>query len=155
MEDVKRILVLSRSTKYCRLAVHYGISLAKQYGASLYVLHVIHDPFRMDGWALPIPSLKTLEEEYKNMQKTAKKDLEQMVWEEGKSIPIQVMIREGDPKEEILNVVEKEKIDLLIMLAHEEGRVEHFLFCQGMEELVRKMPCSIMLVKKELEPAAQ
>jgi hypothetical protein len=27
MDDVKRILIISRSTKYCRKAVHYGISL--------------------------------------------------------------------------------------------------------------------------------
>ena len=40
MEDVKRILVMSRSTKDCKKAVHYGISLAKTYGAQLSILHI-------------------------------------------------------------------------------------------------------------------
>jgi hypothetical protein len=33
--------------------------------------------------------------------------------------------------------------------------VEHFLFGRSNEELVRKMPCSIMLVKKEPEAIAE
>ena len=50
MEDVKRILVVSRDTQYCRKAVRYGFSLAGQYGAKLYVIHAIHNPFSLgDG----------------------------------------------------------------------------------------------------------
>jgi nucleotide-binding universal stress UspA family protein len=51
-------------------------------------------------------------------------------------------------------MVKKEKIDLLIMTAHEEGHIEHFLFGRDNEELIRKMPCSIMLVKKALHKVA-
>ena len=42
-DDIKRILVVSRMTKYCQKAVHYGISLSRKYGAELYVIHVIHN----------------------------------------------------------------------------------------------------------------
>ncbi len=35
------------------------------------------------------------------------------------------------------------------MLADEEDHLEHFLFGRSNEELVRRMPCSILLVKKE------
>jgi hypothetical protein len=40
MEDIKRILVVSRMTTYCRKALHYGISLSKRYGASLSIIHL-------------------------------------------------------------------------------------------------------------------
>jgi len=33
------------------------------------------------------------------------------------------------------------------MSAHEEGRLEHYMFGRTVEELTRKMPCSILLVK--------
>jgi nucleotide-binding universal stress UspA family protein len=46
MEDVKRILVVSRDTKYCRKAVQYGVSLSRKYGAELYVIHM---EFRSPG----------------------------------------------------------------------------------------------------------
>jgi nucleotide-binding universal stress UspA family protein len=38
--------------------------------------------------------------------------------------------------------------------AHEQGRIEHFLVGSSNDAIIRKMPCSIFLVKKELEPEA-
>lgn len=150
MEDINRILVVSRMTKYCREAVHYGISLARKYGAELSIIHVIHNPFGLEGWNLPTVALK---EDYQNLIKEAKEDLDRIIkLEKAKGLPIKELIREGEPTEEILKTVKEEKIDLMIMLAHEEWRLEHFLFGRSNEELIRKMPCSILLVKKEPEP---
>ena len=36
-----------------------------------------------------------------------------------------------------------------IMLAHSEWRLEHFLFGRIREEIIRKTPCSILLIKEE------
>ena len=58
MKDVNRILVVSRSTKHCQKVVHYGASLAQKYGAELFVIHVMHNPFSLEGWNLGIPSLQ-------------------------------------------------------------------------------------------------
>ncbi|GFE62764.1 universal stress protein [Geobacter sp. AOG2] len=147
MEDFKRILVVSRMTMYCREAVHYGISLARKYNAELSILHVVHNPFGIEGWNLPIVSL---EAEYQKLFEEAKADLDRIIREEkAKGFPIRELIKSGDPTEEVLKTVKDEKIDLLILLAHEEGRIEHFLFGRSNEELIRRMPCSIMLVKKE------
>jgi len=135
MEDVKRILVVSRDTKYCRRAVHYGVSLAKKYGAELYVIHVVHDPFSLHGWNLPIPSL---EEEYVRLRQETKIELTSIInSEKQKGVNITQLDKED------------ENIDLIVMLAHEEGHLEHFLFGRSNEEIIRKMPCSVLLVKKE------
>jgi universal stress protein A len=153
MDDIKRILVVSRSTKYCQKAVHYGILLARKHEADLYIIHTIHNPFGLEGWNLPLPSITVLEEEYKSMQLEAKSHLDNMInSEKAKGMPIHVFIREGDPNKEIFRIVEEKKIDLLIMRAHEEGRLEHFLFGRSNEEIIRKMPCSIMLLKDEPKP---
>ncbi len=66
---------------------------------------------------------------------------------------IDVLIREGEPTAEIETLVKEGNIDLIVLLAHEEGDLEHFLFGRSNHELVRKMPCSILLVKKEPGPA--
>jgi nucleotide-binding universal stress UspA family protein len=147
MDDVKRILVVSRMTKYCRKAVHSGVSLCKKYGAELYVIHVIHNPFGYEGWNLPISSLK---EDYKKIQQKAKADLDAIInSEKTEGVTVTELILEGEPTKEILKVVEEKNIDLIILLAHEEGRLEHFLFGRSNEELIRRMPCSILMVKKE------
>ena len=150
MKDIKRILVVSRSTKYCRKAVHYGITLAKTYGADLYVVHLFDDPFSLEGWNLPIP-MGTVQEEYKKMQTDTRLALDEIIRsEQQQGIPITVdeIIAEGKSAREILNFIEKEKIDLMIMLAHEEGHLEHFIFGNDNEKIIRKMPCSVLLVKR-------
>jgi nucleotide-binding universal stress UspA family protein len=150
MEDVSRILVVSRMTTYCRKAVHYGISLSKTYGASLCVIHVVHNPFGLEGWNLPpLPPSVT---NYSILLKKSKDDIDAAInAERAQGMGIKELIREGEPTEVILSVVKEENIDLIIMLAHEEGHMEHFLFGRSNEEIIRKMPCSIFLVK--MEPA--
>ncbi len=148
MEDVNRILVVSRMTTYCRKAIHYGISLSKRYGASLYIIHVVHNPFGLEGWNLPpLPAFVT---DYSILLKKSKDDIDAAInAERAEGMGIKELIREGEPTEVILSVVKEENIDLIIMLSHEEGRMEHFLFGRSNEEIIRKMPCSIFLVKKE------
>jgi len=149
MEIFKRILVVSRMTTYCREAVHAGVSLARTYGAELFVVHVIHNPFGLEGWNLPTVSL---EKEYERLIQRAKKELARIIENErSEGLVVTEMIREGEPTKEILNAVKELNIDLLIMLAHKEWRLEHFLFGRSNEEIVRKMPCTVLLVKKEPE----
>jgi len=64
---------------------------------------------------------------------------------------IKRLITEGEPTKEILKLIAEEAIDLLILLSHEEGRLEHFLFGRSNEELLQRMPCSILMIKKEPE----
>ena len=144
MNDMKRILVVSRSTKHCEKAIHRGISLARQYHAKLYVMHVIHDPFGADGWNLPLPSLK---QEYEKLVQKAQIEIDRIIKsEQAQGLEITEWVRDGKPVEEILKVVKDEEIDLVVILAHEEGRLEHHLFGRTIEELTRRMPCSIFLV---------
>ncbi len=146
MKNINKILVVSRSTKHCLDAVQTGISLARQYGAQLYVMHVIHDPFNLEGWNLPVPSF---EQEFQKMVSDAKEDLDLMLsHEREQGLPVKVLIKDGQPDKEVAKVVEQESIDLIIMLAHEEGRLEHFLFGKTNDALIRKLPASLMLVKK-------
>ena len=69
--------------------------------------------------------------------------------EKKKGMKVKALIKEGDPAAEVIRVVKDENIDLIILLAHEEGHVEHFLFGRSNDEIIRKMPCSILMVKKE------
>ena len=150
MEDIRKILVVVRTTKECRKAIHYGISLARQFGAELSVIHVVHNPFGLEGWNLPMVSL---EEDYERILKEVKADLDRTIREEkAKGFQIKEIIKDGEPTEEIVKTVREEKIDLMILQAHEEWKIEHFLFGRSNEELLRRMPCSILLVKNEPRP---
>jgi universal stress protein A len=151
MEDINRILVLSQSTKQCKKAVHYGISLAKAYEAKLYVMHIIHNPFGLAGWNLPLISLTELDKDLKKMFQDARADLDRIIrQEETSGLSIEEIVVEADPLKEVFSFVEQEKIDLLVMVSHEEWRLEHFIFGREIHEIVRRMPCSVLLVQKSV-----
>ena len=151
MEDIKRILVLSKSTKNCAKAVHYGVSLAKAYQAQLFVMHIIHNPFGLKGWNLPLASLPELEKEFNKIFVDAKANLDQIIaHEKTAGLSIEELVVEGDPTKELFSFIERENIDLLILLAYEQWRLEHLFFGRELDEIVRRMPCSVLLVQKKL-----
>ena len=151
MDEVKNILVLSKSTKHCQKAIRYGVSLAKTYDAKLFVMHIIHDPFKLKGWNLPLPMLDELEKEFKKMVLDAKADLDRMI-EKEKSMGMEIVevVLEGEPEKELFQFIEKENIDILVMLAYEQWRLENLFFNREIHDIIRKMPCSVFLVKKEV-----
>ena len=145
METFENILVVSRSTQHCIRVLRRGISLARQYGANLHILHILHDPFSLNGWNLPIPSL---EEEYQKMAASARQELDRLIRQEkAEGLVITEWVKDGNPVDAIQNVVESERVDLILMLAHQEGRLEHFLFGKTNDAIIRRLPATLMLVK--------
>jgi universal stress protein A len=145
METFNNILVVSRSTQRCIKVLRKGISLARKYNAKLHILHIIHDPFNLNGWNLPAPSFN---DEYKKMAERARKELDRMVRaEKAEGLAVEEWVKNGNPADEIRHVVESENIDLILMLAHQEGRLEHFLFGRTNDEIIRSLPATLMLVK--------
>jgi nucleotide-binding universal stress UspA family protein len=145
MEAFNNILVVSRSTKHCVKVLHTGISLARKYGAKLHVLHIIHDPFSLEGWNLPVPSFN---DDYTRMVAKAREELDRTIAaEKAEGMQIDEWIKNGEPADEIQKVVESEGVDLIIILAHREGRLEHFLFGKTNDAIIRRLPATLMLVK--------
>ena len=149
MHDIKKILVVSTSTATSEHAIHDGVALANKLGAKLYVYHSDYDPFDLEGWGLPIPSLQTIRESYRSTLETDRETLNKIVEQEKtRGMDVQVFVNDKPIAKEIPRIVREEQIDLLVMAAFEEGRLEHFLFSSTAHEIVRTMPCSVLLVKE-------
>jgi nucleotide-binding universal stress UspA family protein len=147
MDDLKRVLVMMTPTRDCIDVVQDAIQLAGRFRATLYVLDVVHNPFAYTGWNLPMPSL---EQEYQRFLQQVRDRLQAMVAQEkGRGFLVESLVREGEPAEQILKVIEEEHIDLLILPSHAENRIEHYFSGRVAEKVIRKMPCSVLLVRQE------
>jgi nucleotide-binding universal stress UspA family protein len=145
METFNNILVVSRSTQHCIKVLRTGIALARKFDSRLHVLHIIHDPFNVNGWNLPVPSL---DQEYQDMVAKARTELDRLVQaEKAEGLVVNEWVQDGNPAEAIQQTVESENIDLVLMLAHKEGRLEHFLFGKTNDAIIRQLPATLMLVK--------
>jgi len=146
-DSLKRILVLVTPTRDCTDVVEDAIGLAGRFQATLYVLDVVHNPFAYIGWNLPMPSL---DREYRRNLQRVRDRLEALVGRErARGFSIETIVREGEPGEQVMKVVEELGIDLLVLPLHAEGRIEHYFSGRVAERVMRKMPCSIMLIRQE------
>ncbi len=145
--DVRRVLVTVQAAPDCISVVGYAANLAERLHAKLYILDIIYNPFAYTGWNLAIPFL---EQNYESLLSSVKDRLKAMT--EGKlsgRIEVETLVREGEPAGQIAAVVEEKNIDLLILPAHEETRIEHFLSGKMTAKIVRTLPCSVLLVKQD------
>jgi len=150
MYTIRNILAVCPLTSHCGPVLQAAAEQARLFDAALHVLHVVHDPFGQEGWNLPLPSLAR---DYHRLMARTREDLDARVMEvRGQGLPVHEIIREGRPVPEIRKVIQEEKVDLLVLPAHEESRLEHFLFGSDNEDLIRSMPCSILLIKREPKP---
>jgi nucleotide-binding universal stress UspA family protein len=146
MVDLKAILAVSGLTEGCRKAVRVGISLAQKYGAELSVVHLVSkNPFELSGGDLPVD---TIEHDYEPYLAEAKEHLDEVLAAEGvQDLPVRLHFKFGNPVEEIEKIVREDGIDLVVILARGEGRLEHYTLGRGKDELIRRMPCSLLFVK--------
>jgi nucleotide-binding universal stress UspA family protein len=150
MEIFKRILVICRMNPYSQKTIETGISLARTYKAKLFVLHLVSDPVELMTMNASGLFPEAQYTSYFNNQREAKEQMDMIIKQEsGLGFPIHELVSERDSAENVLTVIREEKIDLLLMNAHEEGRIEHALFGGKDDALLRMMPCSILLVKNE------
>ena len=151
MEDIRKILVVSWMTQSHRNVFQYAVSLAEKYGAELSVIHVIDDIWTKSN---NLPAVSQTVEQQRDAVRI-NKALDSIISSEAKgNVKVNKIIKVGDPVKEILKVLKEDKMNLLILRAHEESRIERFLVRSNNDELIRKMPCSILLVKSELESKA-
>lgn len=147
MNDKKRILVISMMTKFCQETIKYGISLAWQYEAELFIIHLAHNLHVGEERALP-PGCS--EKDFVDASVNAKATLDwtlRNVRVGGQHV--KELFKEGDPVEEILKAIDDENIDILILPRPEESQPENYLFGRITEELVNRKPCQIIFVNKK------
>lgn len=155
MQNYKHILLVIRMIESSGDIFHEAINVAKHWGAALSVLRPITTAVDL-GAAVNAPSLFFKGEEYKNYlsrREQYKEELDKAIGRATRGgFPIREYITGDDPVQEAAKLVEAEKIDLILLPAHEEGRLEHLLFGGEDTALIRRLPCSILLVKHEPKP---
>ncbi len=142
---IERILFPIDFSEGAMNALDYAVSLSKEYNAKLYLLHVVHDISMTSGWQ--VPHIR-IDEFYRDMEESARKELEKCCMEELKGLKdVEKIVLRGIPDDEILKVARDKKIDVIVIGTHGRTGIDRLLFGSTAEKVVRKAPCPVLSVR--------
>jgi len=85
---------------------------------------------------------------FQEMEKAARESLKEMV---KKRIPKELLVRQivvlGGAAEEIIQISEKERVDLIVIATHGQTGWRHFVFGSVAEKVVRLAPCPVLTIR--------
>ena len=148
LAQIKRILVPVDFSPRSREALGFALPFARQFGASVIVLHVIlpYAPVDPNGLSLPDPFVPDLEQ-------NAKRQLEELVRETVPAeIPSQVLVRRGRPANEIIQASGELRADLIIIPTHGQTGLKQVVFGSTAERVIRHANCPVLVVRGKEHP---
>jgi nucleotide-binding universal stress UspA family protein len=137
----KNILLATDFSPASKKALEYAASLARRYGSSLYLTHVI----TVDGYPLASPEYAV--SSLQNIHDSARQGFRDLL-KSGELIglPYKVLIQVGSFWPSIEETIKTYEIDLLVLGTHGAGAVKKILIGSGAEEIFRKARAPVLTV---------
>lgn len=150
-KQVNKIFCATDFSKLADEVVAYGIALAKEFNAKLYVCHIVDFPtVTMYGEAVAGPI-----EHQNRFMEYARKEIDQLIGD--KSVEYQTIVTLGNTTEEIARLVNEHQADLVITATHGRSGLKRFFLGSVTERLMRILPCPLLVLrgsKEDSTPAA-
>ncbi len=147
--EVKKVLWPTDFSSSAEKALPYVTDLTQKYGAEIHVLYVIEDIAHHEGWYGEFEKTH-IDKLMEWADKSAKKRLEQVCEKYLDSCPLYVKhIAVGDPAQEILKLIDEEKVDLVVMASH--GAQGNFRFGSVTEKVLKNSPVPVTTIPVETE----
>ncbi|MCX6080363.1 MAG: universal stress protein [Chloroflexi bacterium] len=153
---LRRVLLVTDGSPASQYTCKYLSTFPLPMEADLEIMHVVIPvratyPVEPAGLALPI--LTPEDEASLNQENLLRGQtfLEKAQSELGKPANTKLVLRIGDPLEQILNYLKSENIDLLVCGSRGAGNLTGWLLGSISRELVRQAPCSVLVVRTQPE----
>jgi universal stress protein A len=143
MKTIKKVLVATDFSEFSAAAMEYAKMFAARFKAKVYLVHVVDiAPLIGPGGG---PSTFTISHEVEQdatieMRRFAAKHF-------GRMKNLELIIGQGDPRQEIVKLVEKEKIDLIVMATHGRTGLAHVILGSVAERVVQNSPVPVVMVR--------
>lgn len=130
-------------------ALEYAAQFARQYDATVYLLHVIptdelhlhREVYRpTEGGGADVRWAEKVSKE--NLQAIAQKYL-------SGGIRYEILTRVGDAAKSILETAEEVGAELIVMATHGRTGIAHFFLGSAAEQVVREAPCPVFTIRRK------
>ena len=144
MISLNRILVPTDFSKSSGKAVNYGVELSAKFGATLHLFHafeVVPIMYGEGGGEAPQTAV--------DIQAHAVKSLDALELTGADDVEVVRSVAEGRAFVEIVRYAKTQNIDLIVLGTHGRGVVSQLLIGSVAENVVRKAPCPVLVVRDD------
>jgi nucleotide-binding universal stress UspA family protein len=147
MIALKKVLVATDFSEPSEAALAYGRELARNFGASLTVLHVVDNilarAYGSDGIIMADSELQ------REIQSAAQQQVDALLFDDDRNTlrAIGVTVTSNAPAPAIVTYAREAGTDLLVLGTHGRGAVAHLLMGSVAERVVRTAPCPVLTVR--------
>ena len=141
---LRRILVPVDFSGCSKKALQYAIPFARQFEASLVLLHVVQ-PY------IPVPEMTTVDTSMveAGMRESGAKALARLKKSIGDKVSVETALRVGSPHFEISKAVPELNIDIIILSTHGRTGLAHVFMGSVAERVVRHASCPVLVVREQ------
>lgn len=152
MITLQKILVPTDFSDFSQQALEFALSLAEQFRAKLYVMHVWE--MAMTSSLLPPEPYpeSILTEQQKATAEHLAKVTNELTTSGFDAEPVFVF---GKPYMEIVRIAADLDVDLIVLASHGRSGISHLLLGSVAEKVVRLAPCPVFTVKLPQPAASQ
>jgi nucleotide-binding universal stress UspA family protein len=142
---LKNVLVATDFSEASTVALEYGRDLARSYGATLHILHVVEDVSYSYGGEVGF-AIPNLQEE---LDATARKNLEKLVTEDDRTSlrVLTALETKVNAAARITEYARAKSIDVIVVGTHGRGGMQQLLMGSVAERVVRTAPCPVLTVR--------
>ena len=143
--SIDRILCPVDFSEFSRRAIHYALSLARHFGAQLYVQHTAEipqalfraeaEPSAVQAWRHQLPRLE--------------QDLAQLLKENGASVSeARIAVNEGTALDRILETISNQRVDLVVMGTHGRTGMSRLMLGSVAEGVIHNSRCPVLVISR-------
>jgi nucleotide-binding universal stress UspA family protein len=140
---LKSLLVPIDFSETSAKALDYAVSLAKEFGSQIKLVHVVESPKVFNDDTKPI--FQAWDKQLVQQAKLQLDELEQEKIDE--LIPATAEVRMGRAYQEICDAARSSKTDLIVISTHGFTGLKHLFLGSTAERVVRHAPCSVLVVR--------
>jgi nucleotide-binding universal stress UspA family protein len=147
MIAIKQILVATDFGPAADNALRYGEQLAREFGATLHVLHAVPNVYAtsMDGYGYAAVPAQIQED----LETAARRHMRERVSDEDRQElrARTTVVTHNSPAVAVVEYAKQHAIDLIVLGTHGRGALAHMLLGNVAERVVRIAPCPVLTVR--------
>ena len=144
MPKVKKILAPTDFSGLAKLGIRYALEMVRDTNAEVIIYHVVDLGEGLKGIHSPLTP------PYHDMLEDNRRLLDKFIsdFPERLDLEIRLVVEFGAPFKNIVELAEKENVDMIVMSTHGRTGLDHMILGSVTERVIARAPCPVLVVPR-------